>query len=153
MDSEFKKKKKHIQTLTCIILGVITALIAAFLVYTFVTDDLHMIIFEILLGLFLFTYLIMSDVVEPLVLKQFQDLTPDRLNAYLKVLGLDAVGAAAMVYWIVQINSADGTDALIPLLVYFITARWKRKYRAIFDGIAPKDADDADDADEEQDNG
>lgn len=54
-------------------------------------------------------------------------MTQMRKTAYLKILGLDVVGAGALLYWIVGMDSEAGNNLLIPVLVYFLANQMKRK--------------------------
>ena len=91
-----------------------------------------------LLGIFVIGYLALSDVVEPWLTGLLKDMTQMRKNAYLKILGLDVVGAGALLYWIVGMDSEAGNNLLIPVLIYSLANQMKRKLRPEFEGLTEK---------------
>lgn len=135
---EMKAKKKAAQRLnTGIIIGM-TVIVLGYVAYALVTKNINMQIFEVLLGIFVIGYLVLSDVVEPWLTGLLKDMTQMRKTAYLKILGLDVVGAGALLYWIVGMGSEAGNNLLIPVLVYFLANQMKRKLRPEFEGITEK---------------
>lgn len=127
--------KKAVQKQTMILLAVMTGVIFAYVIYGLVTKSINMLIFEVLLGAFVILYLVMTDVVEPWRLGMFQDLSEERRAGYVKMMLMDAVGAGALLYWIIGMNSETGSNnILFPLLIYFLSSQIKRKYCAEFEG-------------------
>ena len=127
--------KKAVQKQTMILLAVMTGVIFAYVIYGLVTKSINMLIFEVLLGAFVILYLVMTDVVEPWRLGMFQNLSEERRAGYVKMMLMDAVGAGALLYWIIGMNSETGSNnILFPLLIYFLSSQIKRKYRAEFEG-------------------
>ena len=135
---EMKAKKKAAQRLTTGIIIGMTVIVLGYVAYALVTKNIHMRIFEVLLGIFVIGYLVLSDVVEPWLTGLLKDMTQMRKTAYLKILGLDVVGAGALLYWIVGMDSEAGNNLLIPVLVYFLANQMKRKLRPEFEGITEK---------------
>ena len=135
MENKEAMKKKRVQKLsTGIIIGM-SVIVLGYVAYALVTKDINMRIFEVLLGIFVIGYLVLSDVVEPWLTGLLKDMTQMRKTAYLKILGLDVVGAGALLYWIVGMGSEAGNNLLIPVLVYFLANQMKRKLRPEFEGI------------------
>ena len=135
---EMKAKKKAAQKLsTGIIIGM-SVIVLGYVAYALVTKNINMRIFEVLLGIFVIGYLALSDVVEPWLTGLLKDMTQMRKNAYLKILGLDVVGAGALLYWIVGMGSEAGNNLLIPVLIYFLANQMKRKLRPEFEGLTEK---------------
>ena len=127
--------KKAVQKQTMILLAVMTGVIFAYVIYGLVTKSINMLIFEVLLGAFVILYLVMTDVVEPWRLGMFQNLSEERRMGYVKMMLMDVVGAGALLYWIIGMNSETGSNnILFPLLIYFLSSQIKRKYRAEFEG-------------------
>lgn len=127
--------KKAVQKQTMILLAVMTGVIFAYVIYGLVTKSVNMLIFEVLLGAFVILYLVMTDVVEPWRLGMFQNLSEERRAGYVKMMLMDVVGAGALLYWIIGMNSETGSNnILFPLLIYFLSSQIKRKYRAEFEG-------------------
>ena len=135
---EMKAKKKAAQRLTTGIIIGMTVIVLGYVAYALVTKNINMRIFEVLLGIFVIGYLALSDVVEPWLTGLLKDMTHMRKTAYLKILGLDVVGAGALLYWIVGMDSEAGNNLLIPVLVYFLANQMKRKLRPEFEGITEK---------------
>lgn len=148
---EMKAKKKAAQRLTTGIIIGMTVIVLGYVAYALVTKNINMQIFEVLLGIFVIGYLVLSDVVEPWLTGLLKDMTQMRKTAYLKILGLDVVGAGALLYWIVGMGSEAGNNLLIPVLVYFLANQMKRKLRPEFEGITEKILkDQAETSDEEE---
>ena len=135
---EMKAKKKAAQRLTTGIIIGMTVIVLGYVAYALVTNNINMRIFEALLGIFVIGYLALSDVVEPWLTGLLKNMTQMRKTAYLKILGLDVVGAGALLYWIVGMGSEAGNNLLIPVLVYFLANQMKRKLRPEFEGITEK---------------
>lgn len=147
---EMKAKKKVAQRLTTGIIIGMTVIVLGYVAYALVTKNINMQIFEVLLGIFVIGYLVLSDVVEPWMTGLLKDMTQMRKTAYLKILGLDVVGAGALLYWIVGMDSEAGNNLLIPVLVYFLANQMKRKLRPEFEGITEKILKDQAEASDEE---
>lgn len=147
---EMKAKKKAAQRLTTGIIIGMTVVVLGYVAYALVTKNINMRIFEVLLGIFVIGYLVLSDVVEPWLTGLLKDMTQMRKTAYLKILGLDVVGAGALLYWIVGMGSEAGNNLLIPVLVYFLANQMKRKLRPEFEGITEKILKDQAEASDEE---
>ena len=147
---EMKAKKKAAQRLTTGIIIGMTVIVLGYVAYGLVTKNINMQIFEVLLGIFVIGYLVLSDVVEPWLTGLLKDMTQMRKTAYLKILGLDVVGAGALLYWIVGMDSEAGNNLLIPVLVYFLANQMKRKLRPEFEGITEKILKDQAEASDEE---
>ena len=145
-----KAKKKAAQRLTTGIIIGMTVIVLGYVAYALVTKNINMQIFEVLLGIFVIGYLVLSDVVEPWLTGLLKDMTQMRKTAYLKILGLDVVGAGALLYWIVGMGSEAGNNLLIPVLVYFLANQMKRKLRPEFEGITEKILKDQAEASDEE---
>ena len=147
---EMKAKKKAAQRLTTGIIIGMTVIVLGYVAYALVTKNINMQIFEVLLGIFVIGYLVLSDVVEPWLTGLLKEMTQMRKTAYLKILGLDVVGAGALLYWIVGMGSEAGNNLLIPVLVYFLANQMKRKLRPEFEGITEKILKDQAEASDEE---
>lgn len=147
---EMKAKKKTAQRLTTGIIIGMTVVVLGYVAYALVTKNINMQIFEVLLGIFVIGYLVLSDVVEPWLTGLLKNMTQMRKTAYLKILGLDVVGAGALLYWIVGMGSEAGNNLLIPVLVYFLANQMKRKLRPEFEGITEKILKDQAEASDEE---
>ena len=126
-------KKKKAQRLTALAITGMAVLVIGYAVYAIATKHVNMILFEILLGCFVIGYLLLTDVMEPWKTGLLKDLTPRRKTAYGKLLGLDVIGAGALLYWVAGMNSESGSSILIPVLIYFLANQMKRKIRPEFE--------------------
>lgn len=128
-----ERKKVQGQT-TKIVIG-ITAVIVVYVAYALVTKNLSTAIFEALLMLFVLSYIIMNDFVEPYRLGIFQGMTVGQKSGFLKIIVLDIVGVGAVLYWVISMGSEDtGSNSIFPLLIYILSAQMKRKFRPEFEG-------------------
>lgn len=145
-----RERQRDVQKLTLAALAVMTVVIIGYVAWAIATESMNIMVFGFLLGGFVVVYLVMSDIVEPYRLGLFQGLTQERRSAFLKMMLMDVIGGGALIYWIVGLDSESGGDILIPLLIYFLTAQLKRKYRAEFDGTASEEEAADEDAVEEE---
>ena len=134
--SEMKQKRKHAQKISFRILIVITVVVAAYIIYAIATKNVNVLIFQILLSVFVISYMLLSDVLEPLLYGGFENIDEVRKMAFIKMLAMDIIGTGALMYWIVMMSSDDSSNFLIPVLIYFFTLQFKRRFRDEFDGIA-----------------
>ena len=75
---EMKAKKKTAQRLTTGIIIGMTVVVLGYVAYALVTKNINMQIFEVLLGIFVIGYLVLSDVVEPWLTGLLKDMTQMR---------------------------------------------------------------------------
>lgn len=147
-EAEEAAKKRAAQGLTMKVLIGFTVVIIGYVVYGLVTKDLNMVVFEILLGVFVAGYLILTDVVEPYRMGLFAELTKERKMGFLKMMLMDVIGAGALLYWITGMES-ETNSVVLPLLIYFVCAQAKRKFRDEFEGVKPEDSEEEEEAAEE----
>ena len=127
-------KKKAAQKLTMRIITILAVIVIGYVVYAMITKNVNMVIFEILLGSFVIAYLLLTDVMEPWKTGLLAELTPRRKNAYIKLLLLDVAGGAALLYWVVGMNSESGNNnILIPVVIYIVAMQMKKKVRPEFE--------------------
>lgn len=137
MDERRRKKIKGIVTLISIVMLVA---VVGYIVYAVVRKQLDILVFQIILGSFLLIYFVLMDIIEPLLLKQFDGITKERQTAYWKFLGIDAVGIGALVFFVYTLGQGSEGETgssygLIAALVYLFTSRHKTKFRDEFLGI------------------
>ena len=129
-----EKRRRVQRTTTRAVVG-ITLVIAAYVVYAMITKNLNIVVFEAMLMIFVGAYVILNDFVEPYRLGIFKEMTVGQKNGFMKILVLDAVGIGAVLYWIVGMGNAENVNnSIFPLLIYIISAQWKRKFRPEFEG-------------------
>lgn len=134
------EEKRKVQGLTTKIVIGITAVIVLYVAYALITKSLNTLVFEALLMIFVLAYIIMNDFVEPYRLGIFQGMTIGQRNGFLKIIVLDIVGVGAVLYWIISMGSEDtGSNSIFPLLIYILTAQFKRKFRPEFEGTETED--------------
>lgn len=134
------EEKRNVQRLTTKVVIGITAVIVLYVAYALITKSLNTLVFEALLMIFVLAYIIMNDFVEPYRLGIFQGMTIGQRNGFLKIIVLDIVGVGAVLYWIISMGSEDtGSNSIFPLLIYILTAQFKRKFRPEFEGTEAED--------------
>lgn len=145
------EEKRRVQGLTTKVVIGITAVIVLYLAYALISKSLNTVVFEALLMIFVLAYIIMNDFVEPYRLGIFQEMTIGQKNGFLKIIVLDIVGVGAVLYWIISMGSEDtGSSSIFPLLIYILTAQFKRKFRPEFEGTEAEDLPDENAAVEEK---
>lgn len=135
MDVQQEKKVKRI--INGVMIGLI-AFVAVFVIYAVVSGNLNLALFEFVLGVFVVSYTLLTDVVEPYLLKQFVDLTIAQRQAYYKILAVDVVGVGALLYYVSSMDS-EGNRGIIYILVYFLSSQMKRKFKTEFLGLAEEE--------------
>jgi len=150
-------EKRRVQKDTNRIMLVIGAVVAVYIVYTLVTKNVNMPLFQLLLGLFLVSYIVLSDVVEPWRLGMLKNMTIGQRTGYTKMMVADVVGVGALLYWIAGMNSDKGNDILFPVLVYLLASQMKRKFRPEFEGtdeeqaeVEPEESPEEEDSEKEE---
>ena len=56
----------------------------------------------VLLGIFVVSYVVLNDIVEPKRLGMFENMTIGQRSGFMKILALDVIGIGALLYWIVN---------------------------------------------------
>lgn len=131
---EPEKRKEVQRTTTRIIIG-ITAVIVLYVAYALLTKNLNIAIFEVLLIAFVLAYTVLNDIVEPLRLGIFKEMTVGQKSGFMKIILLDVVGIGAVLYWLLSMGVEENANSSIfPLLIYFLTIQMKRKFRPEFEG-------------------
>lgn len=136
-DVEYRRK---VQRQSMGITFVLAAAVVIYAVYGIaVKKSITPLIFEILLGMFIVVYTLMTDVVEPWRLGMLSDMTVGQREAFMKIIVADVVGVGALMFWIVRMDSDSGNDFLMPALIYFLSIQMKRKFRPEFEGIVEEE--------------
>ena len=143
------ERRRRAHKLSLRVLLVFTVIVAAYIIYALVTQDLNIHIFQVLLGLFLVAYVVLMDVVEPKLGGLFEDIDQERKGAYYKMLVADIIGSGALLYWVIGIGTESGADILIPAIIYLIAMQGKRRFRDVFEGYV-KDEPADEEAEEEE---
>lgn len=129
------EKRKETQKLTTKVIICITIVIALYVAYALIAKNLNILIFEILLMVFVVSYVALNDFVEPYRLGIFKEMTLGQRTGFLKILILDIVGVGAVLYWIIGIGAEENAGgSILPLLIYILTVQLKRKFRPEFEG-------------------
>lgn len=129
------EKRKQVQRTTTRAVVGITLVIGAYVIYAMITKKLNIVVFEAMLMFFVVAYVVLNDFVEPYRLGIFEGMTVGQKNGFMKILVLDAVGIGAILYWIIGMGDAENVNnSIFPLLIYIISAQWKRKFRPEFEG-------------------
>lgn len=129
------EKRKEAGRLTTRVIIAITAVIILYVAYALVTKNMNVVVFEVLLMIFVIAYVVMNDFVEPRLLGIFENMTVGQRSGFLKILALDAVGAGAVLYWILGMGAEENAGgSILPLVIYIVTVQMKRKFRPEFEG-------------------
>ncbi len=134
-------KEKSIKKMSLRIILAMTILIVLYVVYALATKNLNIYLFEIMLSIFVITYNVLNDVVEPKVLGLLDNMTIGQREGYMKIIICDIVGVGALVYWIAGMSS-EGSESLMPVIIYFLANQLKRKFRPDFEGTSDDEEED-----------
>lgn len=137
MNTQAEKRIKNSITIitVALLLGVV-----AYIAYAIVTKNIQIPIFQIVLSSFLLIYFVLMSIVEPYLLKRFENITVEQKQAYLKFLGIDALGIGCLLFFVYSMGdiSESGTESntgLYAALGYLVTSRFKYKFKNQFLGI------------------
>ena len=132
-EQEIKKVRRLI---TGILIG-LTAVVLAYFGYSILSKNTNMTAFQVIMGVWLVCYVLLLDVLEPYLLKEFEDLTPERKTGYIKYLGTDIIGIGGLVLFVFMLGNPDGnsTVGLVGAIVYAFSMRPRQKFRKEFLGI------------------
>lgn len=137
-----ENKRKEVQSFTTKVIIAITAVIAVYVAYALITKSLNIRIFEVLLGIFVVSYVVLNDIVEPKRLGLFENMTIGQRSGFMKILALDVIGIGALLFWIVDMGTENNTSgSIFPLLIYILTVQFKRKFRPEFEGLDEEPSD------------
>lgn len=129
-----EEKKKSVQAFTVrATIGMIIA-VGLYLAYGLSTNNMNILVFEILLGIFIVAYTALTDVVEPKRLGMLDQMTIGQRSGYQKILLADLIGVVALLYWLLGMNNEEGSASLLPVVIYFLAMQVKRKFRPEFEG-------------------
>ena len=127
MTEEQQKKIKN--RLTVLTFGIIF-LLAVFLLVLATTKKMNTIWFPIGTGTLLALYWVVADVLPVIWLRQFEDKTESQKRSYYIYAGIDAVGLAGLLYFIMSLTSMTGA------LVYVVSVFAKKRYHDEYLGIS-----------------
>ena len=132
-EQEIKKVRRLI---TGILIG-LTAIVLAYFGYSILSKNTNMTAFQVIMGVWLVCYVLLLDVLEPYLLKEFEDLTPERKTGYIKYLGTDIIGIGGLVLFVFMLGNPDGnsTVGLVGAIVYAFSMRPRQTFRKEFLGL------------------
>lgn len=129
-----EKKSRKIQNLISGISLFLVAVVALFLFIASKNQKLTGIVFNIIIAVFLSFYWLLLDVVEPILLKQFRDITKKRKAAYIKYIVIDAIGYVGLAVFIFLIGGSSSDKAMAGAVVYVVCISLKRRFKEEFLG-------------------
>lgn len=94
---------------------------------------------NIIVGVGLFIFWLLSDVVEPFACEKLKDLTFSRKEAYVKYIGLDLIGYAGVLYFLMGVGANGQSGGILGAVVYIVTMRPKRDNRGRFLGLVTEE--------------
>lgn len=97
---------------------------------------------------FLVIYWILLDIVEPRLLHELDDITPERKSAYYKYIFMDAVGYAGLAFFVLSLGE-KGSMGILGAVVYVMAVSMKRKAKDEFLGYAPESGQGEDNREEQ----
>ncbi len=103
---------------------------------------------NIIVGVGLFLFWLLSDVVEPVVCERMKDLSFSRKEAYVKYIGLDLIGFAGIMYFLMGVGANGQSGGILGAVVYIVTMRPKRDNRDRFLGLVSDEEDEETEAEE-----
>ncbi len=134
MDGE---KRRKIQKFISVISLILVAVIAVFLFVASTNQKLTGTVFHIIIGGFLTFYWILFDVIEPILLKQFDHLTRERKIAYIKYVLIDAVGYGGIAYFVCLLGGSSSNKGIVGAVIYVVCISLKRRFKEEFTAEEP----------------
>lgn len=131
MDEE---KRRKIQNCISAVSLILVAVIAIFVFIVSRNQRLTGTVFNVIIGAFLGFYWILFDIVEPILLKQFENFTKERKIAYVKYIVTDAIGYAGIAWFVCLLGGSSSSKGMIGAVVYVICISLKRKFKEEFIG-------------------
>lgn len=116
----------------------LAAILLIYLVYGIATKNSNQLIFNILATVLVVVSLVLNDIVEPYLTKEFQEMDPFRREAYKKYVLWDAASWAGLLIFVLTFGSEDSTFMIVGVGAYVIATRQKREYRAAYMGEVTK---------------
>ena len=86
---------------------------------------------DILITASLLIFWILTDIVEPVVMKRFAGITQEQKTAYMKFIALDFAGLAGIAYFLYSMGNAGG-NGIVGAMIYVITMKPKRDSQDVF---------------------
>ena len=86
-----------------------------------------------ILTAFLAFYWLLLDVVEPWLLHELKNMTPQKRLQYLKFAGLDLAGCGALVYFVYNIGSSNESAAIGAVIYVFCLNLGKKERNRFYD--------------------
>ena len=132
MDEE---KRRKIQNFISVISLILVAVIALFLFIASRNQKWTGTVFNIIIGGCLTFYWILFDIIEPILLKQFDNLTRERKIAYIKYIVIDAIGYAGIAYFVCLLGGSSSNKGIVGAVIYVVCISLKRKFKEEFIGV------------------
>lgn len=132
--------KKKITFIVIIML----AAVVAYMIYGAVSGNMSITAFRIILAIWLLIYIVLMDIIEPKLLKEFENITEEQKSGYIKYLLSDIAGTAGLAFFIFSLGETNNQTGLFGAVVYIIALRFKRENRKIFYGEVEADVEETD---------
>lgn len=127
MDQEQQKKirKKITRGTTLGLVGVLAVLVAGIF-----TGKLSVLAFQIIARLYLLCYWAATDILEPKLTKELEDMNPAKKNYYLKYIGIDLVGYVGIMFFIIMSGLGISSNiGMFGIFAYALSLGTKRKFK------------------------
>lgn len=132
-----EKKTKIKKTITVIQIAM-AAILLLYLIYGIVTKNTSVLIFNVMAVLLVAGFVILNDFVEPYLLGIFGEMDDFRRSAYRTYLLWDIASMAGLLFFVLNFTQESNLMIYGGLLVYFIGAKQKRSYQAVYMGNVTK---------------
>ena len=145
MEISAEKKRKIRNGITVISL-LLLVVVAVVLFLSVRKGTMHQGVFMGVLIGFLVLYWVLLDVVEPKLLHELDNLTPEKRLAYIKYAGLDALGFAGLAVFVFNIGE-NSSMGMVGAVAYVLTINLKKKAKDEFYNMGNVDGDASEDSD------
>lgn len=144
MEKTYKTRGRIVMALS--LLQLLAAL--ALMILGIMNDSITDMQSNIIMGVALFLYWLLMDIVEPKVTHRFDDITPAQKAAYPKYILWDFAGYAGIAYFLLGMGTSQN-NSLIGAIIYAVSMKPKRENQDIFLGrVVPEEEEDSDESEE-----
>ena len=145
MDENTRRTRRRI--LTVIDFIVLGALVGYMIYSGFVVKQINN-TYRIVIGVGIFLFWLIENVIAPIVTDEFADKTPEQINTYKKMAALSLVGYMGLVYFVAAMNHNTGIYGAV---AYVVTVMIKRRLSDEYYGRTSKEESDPEEADAVED--
>ena len=135
-------KKKQIRKGIAAVEIALAVILVIYLVYGIVTKNSNQMIFYVLATVLVVVAVVLNDIVEPYLIKVFEEMDEFRKESYKKYVLWDVASWAGLLIFVFTFGSEESSFMLISVVLYVIASRQKRDYKAAaFGEVTREDVD------------